>query len=43
MLYPSPDSWCIIVTALKAMIEAYSEFIDIKHIGFPDNWEKLLS
>lgn len=43
MLYPFPDSWCIIVTALKAMIEAYSEFIDIKHIGFPDNWEKLLS
>lgn len=42
MLYPSPDSWCIIVTALKVMIEEYDGFIDIKHIGFPDNWEILL-
>lgn len=43
MLYPSPENWCIIVAALKVMIEEYSEFIDIKHIGFPENWEDLLS
>lgn len=42
-LYPSPENWCSILTGLKSMIEEYNEFIDIQHIGFPDNWEDLLS
>ncbi len=43
MLYPSPENWHIIVATLKVIIDQYNEFIDIKHIGFPENWESLLS
>ncbi len=43
ILYPSPEKWSVIVTDLKALIDEYAEFINIKHIGFPDSWEKLLS
>lgn len=43
ILYPSAKNWNIIVNTLANMIEEYSEFIDIKHIGFPNNWEELLS
>lgn len=43
VLYPSPENWLNIVTDLKVLIEKYDEYIDIKHIGFPDNWEELLT
>lgn len=43
-LYPSPQKWVSkFVTPLKAMIEQYENDISLKHIGFPDNWEELLS
>ena len=43
VLYPSPENWLSTVTDLKVLIEEYIEFINIKHIGFPENWEELLS
>ncbi|MDE5649199.1 MAG: Abi family protein [Oscillospiraceae bacterium] len=42
-LYPFPEKWSGVVTDLKALIEEYTEFINIKHIGFPEDWEELLS
>lgn len=41
-LYPNPSKWKVVITNLQAIIENYSEYIDIKCIGFPDNWEKSL-
>lgn len=43
VLYPSPESWNGVVTELAALIEEYSNYIDINCIGFPDNWEEQLS
>lgn len=40
---PVPESWNGVVTELAALIEEYSNYIDINCIGFPDNWEEQLS
>lgn len=43
-LYPNANAWVArIVTPLSALIEKYSDYIDLKHIGFPINWESMLS
>lgn len=42
-LYPSPENWVsTLVTPLRALIEEYSDCVELKHIGFPANWEKIL-
>ena len=42
-LYPSPERWISSVLApLEALIDEYSDCIQLKHIGFPDNWKALL-
>ena len=43
VLYPSPENWKSVMIELKALIDEYSQYIDIKHIGFPENWWELLS
>ena len=43
LLYPDPIEWRKIwLTSLFALIEEYQGVINMKHIGFPDNWEELL-
>ncbi len=41
-LYPNPSNWKNIITNLQTIIEKYNDYIDIKCIGFPDNWEEQL-
>lgn len=42
-LFTDPDKWNNeFVTALIALIDQYSDDIDLKHIAFPDNWQKQL-
>ena len=43
VLYPSPESWNGVVTELAALIDEYSNYIDIYSIGFPDIWDEQLS
>ena len=43
VLYSSPENWKSVMIELKALIDEYSQYIDIKHIGFPENWWELLS
>lgn len=39
-LYPSTSEWNNeFMPALEALIEAYSEDIDLYHLGFPNDWE----
>ncbi len=43
-LYPTPKKWdSRFVIPLKALIEEYSHDISLSHIGFPADWEFLLS
>ena len=42
VLYPSPETWNSVVIELSALIEEYSEYIDINCIGFPKDWEQQL-
>lgn len=42
-LYPSPENWQTVITELKALIDEYKDYIEIKHIGFSEEWESLLS
>lgn len=43
-LYPSPERWIPSVLApLEAIINEYNDCIQLKHIGFPENWKELLS
>lgn len=42
VLYPSQDTWISVLTDLLSLIDEYSEYIDIKHIGFPNDWYGLL-
>jgi abortive infection bacteriophage resistance protein len=38
-LYPDIDKWNTeALPSLKNLIDHYSDVIDLKHIGFPDNW-----
>lgn len=42
-LYPSTSEWNNeFMPALEALIEAYSEDIDLYHLGFPNDWESWL-
>lgn len=42
-LYPSPRKWDYkFIIPLKATIEQYEKEISLKHVGFPDDWEKIL-
>lgn len=37
-LYPCQDKWINIITELETIISEYSEFINLEHLGFPENW-----
>lgn len=42
-LYPDRDKWNNeVLLSIIALIDEYSEDIELRHIGFPTNWEKLL-
>lgn len=42
-LYPSREKWNNeIMTQLEALIEQYSEEINLEHIGFPEDWKTAL-
>lgn len=44
LLYPDPTQWNReIFPALKTLLEAYLPDISLVHIGFPENWEELLT
>lgn len=43
-LYPDPSSWnSNFKVGISALLEAYLPGIELAHIGFPDNWEELLT
>ncbi|MGN1304348.1 MAG: Abi family protein [Oscillospiraceae bacterium] len=42
LLTPVSERWNNFVTELEALIDEYSEHIDLRHIGFPDNWKSEL-
>jgi abortive infection bacteriophage resistance protein len=43
ILYPERDKWNnVVLPKLGNIISQYKEFIYMRGIGFPDNWEKLL-
>lgn len=43
MLYPDKAKWNnYFLVTISALLEVYNEDIDMKHIGFPDNWMKIL-
>lgn len=43
-MYPNNDIWLqSFVTPLVTLIEEYDLYIDLQHIGFPVNWEELLT
>lgn len=43
-LYPDHERWThLFLVDLENLIEEYSDVINMQHIGFPDNWKKLLS
>lgn len=42
-LYPTPERWReTLVTPLSVLIEEYSDCINLKHIGFPENWKEII-
>lgn len=41
-LYPNTDNWKSICTELQSLINEYTPDISLKHIGFPEDWEKYL-
>lgn len=42
-LYPEQEKWNeVVVLTIKRLIEEFQDYICIKHIGFPDDWEILL-
>lgn len=42
ILTPIPERWNNFVTELEALIDSYSKQINLKHIGFPENWKSEL-
>lgn len=43
-LYPKKEKWdTIFVTPLQALVEEYSQYIELWHIGFPENWQEHLT
>lgn len=42
-LYPNIGKWNNeILPSIAALIEQYTEVIDLRHIGFPENWEDII-
>lgn len=41
-LYPELDRWREHVDCLDALLARYADSVDLSHIGFPENWRKLL-
>ena len=42
-LYPKIDKWNMeILTSISVLNEQYMDVIDLKHIGFPENWAAVL-
>ena len=40
-LYPDQEKWNTkVIPVLEALVEEYKNDISLKHIGFPDAWEK---
>ena len=43
-LYPNRNMWEEkFLNPLRTIIDKYKKYINLKHIGFPDNWDSLLS
>lgn len=43
-LYPDHERWAnLFMVDLENLIEAYSDVVKMQHIGFPDDWKRLLS
>lgn len=43
-LYPDKKYWNILfVLPLEALVEEYLEYINLDHIGFPQDWKRILS
>ena len=43
LLYPTKEKWKLFfVPQLASLIQEYDEYINLSHIGFPDNWEIIL-
>ena len=44
LMYPNKDKWrTIFVSKLVSLLQEYNEYINLDHIGFPDNWETILN
>ncbi len=42
-LFPDKNEWeSRIMTELRALMEEYGEDISLSHIGFPEDWEKMI-
>lgn len=42
VLYPAPEDWGNIVTNISSLINEYNDDINIRSIGFPEDWEEKL-
>jgi len=43
-LYPSREKWLNnVLPSICAIVEEYEQALNFNHIGFPENWDKLLS
>lgn len=43
-LYPNIEKWNVcFVSKLSSLIQEYAEYIDLKHIGFPEDWASILT
>ena len=43
LLYPNKDNWNIVfIPKLIDLLQEYSDYINLDHIGFPENWETFL-
>ena len=41
--YPDKDKWQDdFIKPLKSLLKKYKNHVNLKHMGFPENWEKLL-
>lgn len=41
--YTSADKWRTHTTNIHALLDEHEEYIELRHIGFPENWEEYLS
>ncbi|MDO5734368.1 MAG: Abi family protein [Eubacteriales bacterium] len=42
-LYPEKDEWNRLLLKLKYLVNDYDDYIELQHIGFPDDWFEALS